>query len=80
MSQSPATKTVRDAIKSCGFDEDEEIEDLISYLDAEGFVIVPKVPTPKMLAAAGSITGGGFQNSRSDEEIYETMIAASGRD
>jgi hypothetical protein len=55
-------------------------EGIITELDKRGFVIAPKVPTDAMLKAADSIMGGGFQNSRSDREIYEAMIEIAARD
>lgn len=74
------SKTAREVIADCLYELTDKktgeaaIDYIFAALVAAGFVIVPKVPTPAMLKAANDIMGGGFQNSRSDHEIYEAMI------
>jgi hypothetical protein len=48
-----------------------------AYLKAEGFVVVPTVPTPAMIEAGDQVMYGRYGCSFETSPIYTAMVAAS---
>lgn len=56
---------------------DDQADQIISALDAAGFVIVPKEPTEEMIAAGAEEDAWCYSEGQAPQpEIYRAMIAA----